>query len=803
MFIEIVSGLSIDKTFTYAVPKELEKDIAIGKRVLVPFGHRRHLTGYIVNVLTSPICADYEIKDILDVLDSTPVLSDEMLKLTQWIATYYLCSWGEVIESTLPPGININTKTRIKYLKDMPGLDKKAPLQFKILELIKKEKEISLAKLLNILKKRPIYSAINSLIQKELIEIERVKKPALKPKEIKVIKLALPKERILAQTLTQRQRSIIEILHQNGALEPDKLAQKAQTSLTPINNLINKNFLMVCSKQIDREPYKDRYFKPSYPLRLTKEQTESLNAIKEYIKKGEFKVFLLHGITGSGKTEVYLQAIDEVLKIGKGVIVLVPEISLTPQTVERFKARFGGKVAILHSKLSPGERYDQWRRIQEGGAEIVIGARSAIFAPMKNLGLIVIDEEHETTYKQYDSVPRYHARDVAIMRAKFTDAVVILGSATPSVEAYYNTSIGKFYYLHLPSRIDHRPLAEVEIIDMKEELKMGNRSIFSLKLKEAILDRLNKQQQVIIFLNRRGFATFIQCRDCGMTMRCPHCEITLTYHFADKMLKCHYCNFQKIAPAFCPKCQGTQIRYSGTGTQKVEDELQKLFPHSRISRMDLDTTTPKMAHDNILSSFKSGGIDILVGTQMIAKGLDFPNVTLVGVVSADVGLNLPDFRAAERTFGLLTQVAGRAGRGQNPGLVIIQTYNPEHSTIQSAKIQDYATFYSQEITFRKELNYPPFTHLLNIIIKGKNGEETIKLAQTLGSILRSNNQDKTVIILGPAPCPLTKIKEEYRWQILLKGNPKPLRELVKSALDQITIPGYLKINVDVDPIGML
>lgn len=802
MYIEVVVGLPIDKTFTYAVPKELQENIDIGRRTLVPFG-KRHLTGYIVNILHEPISNDYEIKEILDVLDPKPILTYEMLKLTRWIATYYLSYWGDVIESTLPPGLNITTKTKIKFIKDMPNLDKKAPLQFKILELIKKEKETNLAKLLKLVKKKPIYSVINSLAEKELISIETFKKPLVKPKEIKVVDLALPKEQILAENLTLRQRKIIEILAKDGATQPNKLAQKAKTTLSPINNLINKKLLTTYLMQIERKPYKDKYFSPSYPLKLTKEQTQSVEEITQYIKSQQFKVFLLHGITGSGKTEVYLQAIEVVLKVGKGAIVLVPEISLTPQTVERFKSRFGEEIAILHSKLSIGERYDQWCRIQSQEAKIVIGARSAIFAPLKNLGLIVIDEEHETTYKQYDATPRYHARDVAIMRAKFNNAVAILGSATPSLEAFYNTSIGKSHYLHLPYRIDNRPLPKVEIIDMKEEYKIGNRSIFSSRLKEAIKDRLNRQEQVIIFLNRRGFATFIQCYDCGATLRCPNCEITLTYHFVDKMLKCHYCNFQKSAPQLCPKCKGTQIRYFGAGTQKVEDELQRLFPKARISRMDLDTTTPKMAHDSILSSFKAHGIDILVGTQMIAKGLDFPNVTLVGVVLADVGLNLPDFRASERTFSLLTQVAGRAGRGDVPGLVIIQTYNPNHTSIQAAKTQNYIAFYSQEITFRKELNYPPFTHLLNIIIKGKEEEEVTKLAQDIGINLHIANCDKTILILGPAPCPLTKIKEEYRWQILLKGNPKNLRQLLKSSLNHTSIPKHLKVNIDVDPIGML
>ncbi|MFH1563925.1 MAG: primosomal protein N' [Nitrospirota bacterium] len=736
MYIEVVVGLPIDKAFTYSVPKELEQDIEIGKRVLVPFG-KRHITGYIVNILneaslnkanlSNSISPAYKVKNILEILDPKPVLTSEMLKLTQWIATYYLCSWGEAIESALPPGVNL------KPQKDNP-----------------------------------------------LIPFNK------------------------------------------GELKETRQASARRAS---------------------------------YPLKLTQEQAQALEIITPYIKKHQFKVFLLHGITGSGKTEIYLQAISEVLKGenppltpprrgivkgegenlpltlpergvvlkggkcqlpittskkgigGRGAIVLVPEISLTPQTVERFKARFGERIAILHSRLSRKERLFQWRRIQEGEAEIVIGARSAVFAPLKNLGLIVIDEEHETTYKQYDATPRYQARDVAIMRAKFNDAVIILGSATPSLETFYNTSIDKSIYLNLPYRIDHKPLAQVEIIDMKEEHKIGNYGIFSTKLKQEIADRLKKQEQVIIFLNRRGFATFIQCRDCGTTIKCPNCEITLTYHFQDKMLKCHYCDFQEIAPETCPKCHGIQIKYSGTGTQKVENELQKLFPEARISRMDLDTTKKRDSHENILSSFQSQG-DILVGTQMIAKGLDIPNITLVGVISADVGLNLPDFRASERIFGLLTQVAGRAGRGKVSGLVIIQTYNPDNPTIQFAKTQDYHAFYSNEITFRKELNYPPFAHLANIIIKGKDEGHTIKLAQNIGDNLRMINQErgklhKTILILGPAPCPLTKIKQEYRWQILLKGSPKSLQELLKSVLVLTSIPKDLKVGIDIDPSGLL
>lgn len=672
MYLEVALNLPIDRIWTYSANSELE--VKVGQRVLVPFGKRR-LTGCVVNLIqeTEGIkqeeTAGYAIKEILNVLDSQPVFDSEMLKLTRWIAEYYLCSWGQVLECAFSSRNNTNTKGS--------------------------------------------------------------------PKRIK-----------------------------------------------------NKNQGIV--------------FEQSFPLLPTQAQTEALISIIDYIKQGRFGVFLVHGITGSGKTEVYLQSINEILKMGKSAIVLVPEISLTHQTIERFKSRFQTQIAIFHSRLSSRERYDEWQRMYNGEARICIGARSAIFAPLKNLGLIVVDEEHENTYKQYDTNPRYNARDVAVVRAKFSEAVVILGSATPSLESYYNSKIGKYRYISLPERIDNSRLPEVKIIDMRDELKTKNYSIFSGLLKETIKERIKKNEQVIIFLNRRGFSTFVQCRECGFVLKCNNCEITLTYHIKDNSLRCHYCNYSQIAPAICPNCHGINIGYFGFGTQRVQEDLQRLFPEANICRMDLDTTTKKGSHQAILSSFKSGKFDIMIGTQMIAKGLDFPNVTLVGVVSADIGLNLPDFRATERTFSLLTQVAGRAGRGTIHGLVIIQTYNPEHYAILSASNHDYKSFYDKEIVFRQQLNYPPFFRLVNLTLKGKVEENVRRGIEEISVIIKGSEIAPFIILLGPAPCALSKIKGQYRWQILLKSKGSTsgnMRNLIKKSINKINqIRG---LNIDIDPVGML
>ena len=528
------------------------------------------------------------------------------------------------------------------------------------------------------------------------------------------------------------------------------------------------------------------------------------------IEQNSQQTFLLHGVTGSGKTEVYMQAMAEVLKRGKRAIVLVPEIALTPQTVTRFSARFGRRITVLHSQLSPGERYDQWQRVKSGEVDIVVGPRSAIFAPVENLGLIVIDEEHETTYKQDEPPPRYHAREVAIKRAELVNCVVILGSATPSLESYYKATQGEYRLLNLKNRVDNIAMPPVEIIDMRVELKQkNNRSIFSEHLHDAIEERLALGQQVILFLNRRGFSTYVFCRECGHVEQCERCSISLTYHFDTKLMVCHHCNRECPPPKECPDCFSPYIRYLGLGTQKVEMEIQKAFPTARVARMDTDTTTRKGAHKNILDAFKNGEFDILVGTQMIAKGLDFPNITLVGVINADTALNLPDFRSGERSFNLLTQVAGRSGRSALGGNVIIQTYNPDHYSIQSAQEHDYHRFYQEEIALRASLLYPPFSHAASILLRGEDESLVIQAANLLNEQMEmlKEAQFPEVKIRGPAPAPLAKIKNRYRWHFLLRSSDvKQLRELIQQSI-QAAPPSVTRGNVDVlvniDPMSVL
>ena len=500
-----------------------------------------------------------------------------------------------------------------------------------------------------------------------------------------------------------------------------------------------------------------------------------------------------------------MQAMASVLDRGKRVIVLVPEISLTPQTVSRFVGRFGSRVAVLHSNLSDGERYDQWQQIKRGAADIVVGPRSAIFAPFPNLGLIVIDEEHETSYKQDAAQPFYHARDVAVKRSELVGCPLILGSATPSLESFYHAQQGESSLLSLPSRVSNIEMPPVEIVDMREELKRGNRTIFSTSLRTAIEHRLSKGEQTILFLNRRGFSTHVFCRECGHVERCDHCSISLTFHFHTKRMVCRHCGYERPTPQVCPECGSVYIRYFGLGTEQVEQEVVKAFPEARVKRMDADSTTRKDAHQKILDVFKAGEIDILVGTQMIAKGLDFPNVTLVGVISADTALNLPDFRAGERSFNLLTQVAGRSGRSEAGGDVIIQTYMPEHYSIQAAQGHDYLRFYREEIGYREALLYPPLSHAATILLRGEVEAEVIQTANHLLDQLEVFKDDRfpTVEIRGPVPAPLAKIRNKFRWHFLLRSEDvEELRELIQCAVDETSVTN-IDLIVDIDPISVL
>nr|WP_232217887.1 primosomal protein N' [Brochothrix campestris] len=580
--------------------------------------------------------------------------------------------------------------------------------------------------------------------------------------------------------------------------------KQAGVSDTTIRTLEAKGYLTVFQKEVDRDPYAGVAFEPSEPLLLTAQQQQVYERIYAVQQAGVTKTFLLHGVTGSGKTEIYLQTIAQALAAGKQAIMLVPEIALTPQMVNRFKGRFGEKVAVLHSALSAGERLDEWQKIERQEASIVVGARSAIFAPLTNIGLIIIDEEHEATYKQED-YPRYHARDIALWRADYHNCPVVLGSATPNVESFARAAKGVYELVQLPERINQQPLPLVEVVDLKDEQRAGNNSSFSRVLLEKIKDRHQKGEQTVLMLNRRGFASFVMCRDCGFVPECPHCSITLTYHKRGHQLKCHYCGHQAPMPPTCPSCQSPHIRQYGTGTQKIEEELLELLPSIRIIRMDVDTTTRKGSHEKLLRAFGNKEADVLLGTQMIAKGLDFANITLVGVLNGDTALNVPDFRAAERTFQLLTQVSGRAGRHHLIGEVIVQTFNPDHYSIQLAKYQNYIGFYNHEMQLRKLTGYPPY--YLTTLVQVSSTDER-KGEQTMAQIVQFLKRElgEQTILLGPTPAPIAKINNRYRYQCLIKYKIEPaLRETLRRVLEsyQKEIRNGLSVSIDFEPYMMM
>ncbi|MFH0774963.1 MAG: primosomal protein N' [bacterium] len=596
------------------------------------------------------------------------------------------------------------------------------------------------------------------------------------------------------------QKLILELIKEKGRVSLSMLKSRVSSPYSALKVLEAKEAIKVInqikplpgiSKTLEvKETIKD------IPPVLSPDQKDAVDRIQVFIEKEGFSTFLLYGVTGSGKTEVYLRAIEDVMKRGKSAIVLLPEISLTTQLIERFRMRFGAECAIIHSRLTAKERLSEWQRIRQG-TRVVVGARSALFSPVKNLGLIVVDEEQSSSYKQ-ENDPRYNARDTAVMRAKMEKAVVILGSATPSLESFYNSQIKKYERLELPDRVKKASLPNVEIVDMRSEKEPG---IFSQKLIKTIEETVDSGHQIILLMNRRGFSNYIQCYDCGSIPGCPNCDITLTFHSSDKRLRCHYCGFSLPAPSVCSKCKGERIKFSGFGTQQVEKEVLRIFPEMRVLRMDTDTTKKRLSHQEMLSSFAEKKVDCLVGTQMISKGLHFPNVTLVGVISADIFLSLPDFRAAEKTFSLLTQVAGRSGRGDAPGRVVIQTYNPGHYAIQTAIHQNYSLFFQKEMEYRRELLYPPFSRLLSLILRGEDEERVGKEAERLSEVLIDSNKEG-IHILGPAPYYISKIKRNYLYQVILKDpDYKKLHRLLSACDFKPT--GGVELIRDIDPVGVV
>ncbi|MGB9182198.1 MAG: primosomal protein N', partial [Pyrinomonadaceae bacterium] len=679
------------------------------------------------------------------------------------------------------------------------------------LRLVADEGELSLR-----LVARAIGEARASTVARELERAgwvklsHRARSVLAKAKRRKAVRL-LPQEMHAAsdsaRALTAAQQRIIEtLIAEGGEMAFTDLLEMADASASTIQTLEKRRVLEVFVRNVRRDPLANATLPEKDSLKLTAEQAASLSEIETPMKQGRYAAFLLHGVTGSGKTEIYIRAMSAALKAGRSAMMLVPEIALTPVFSRRLRVHFGDQVAIFHSSLTTGERFDEWSRLKRGDARVVIGTRSAVFAPVSNLGIVVIDEEHETSYRQQES-PYYNGRDTAIVRAVKEEAVIVLGSATPSLESFHNARKGKYQYLRLPNRIANRAMARAEIIDMREVFKgQGRAEVFSEKLLKAVEETHARGEQSIILLNRRGYSSFVLCRSCGESIHCPNCDVTLTYHRSEMSIICHYCNHRQSAPTRCPSCAGKYIYYVGEGTEQIEEILQKRFPSLRIARLDRDTTSRRKLFERAILEFGAGELDMLVGTQMLAKGHDFPNVTLVGVVSVDAGLSLPDFRASERAFQLITQVAGRAGRGDLAGRVMIQTYHPNHYALLHACAQDYMGFYDEEIRYRKSMNYPPFVALAALLIHGEDFGRVQTTAAELKKALEEANHERACRILGPAPAPLARLRGEHRIQILIKSrNRTRLRQTIDIALAEATERGadLRQVNVEIDPINLM
>lgn len=784
-----VAAKQTDRIFEYHIPNELT-DVAVGSRVIVPFG-RRKVQGFVVGISEATSYSG-KLKDLLVVVDELPPLTPELVALSKTLADKIFAYRITILQSMLPRVMRANYR---KILVPITEEAKSLPMF--------KEEVVDLDELSNL----KIIVEIKKLIKDGQAQIEYLVENKAKKKKAAIYLLTKTKKEY--QTLLQNIRStakkqqllltnIIEDYDNYPKLGPD-IENELNISSSVLRTATEKGWFAKKEQEIYRDPLKDfssnNVEKAS--VELNSEQLHALNSIGTSIKEKEAKTFLLEGITGSGKTEVYLHAISIALKQKRNALMLVPEISLTPQMVKQVKERFGNNVAVLHSGLSEGEKYDEWRRIRRGEAQVVVGARSAIFAPLQNIGLIVIDEEHESSYKQNDT-PRYHARDVALLRSKFHHCPVVLGSATPSLASRARAQKGRYELLLLTKRANQKSLPKVDLIDLKTVEFAGGQFDLSVPLVDAIKEKIAKKEQVILLLNRRGFASFMLCRNCGFVLKCPNCDISLTLHKDTQQMQCHYCGHKEAIPRKCPSCQSEKIRFLGTGTQKVQEELETLIPEARILRMDVDTTRRKGSYKKILDSFGEHKADILLGTQMIAKGLDFPNVTLVGVINADTALSLPDFNSSEKTFDLLTQVSGRAGRADKTGRVMIQTYNPENYAIKLAQNQDYETFYQKEMQVRFQGNYPPFFYTTLITITSKKEQSAAKEAFVIKRMLMRELHAPT-IILGPTPSSIARIKNQYYYQILVKYKYEPkLHNLLHQIQDDAQLAQKRGLNIYID-----
>jgi primosomal protein N' (replication factor Y) len=808
-YAQVVFNIAVPRTFTYHIPDNFVSAVMPGVLVLAPFG-KRELTGVVV------ACSDRTtitgLKDIIDVTEDTPLVSDDLLQLTSWIAEYYACAWGQAIQLALPRGLEQKSILKVVPVTPAPsGLAQITDRQRELYDHIFRVPDRDTKYYRQRYGTGSFYHSLRALEEKGLIRLnwslsdQRVSRtferyvviPESVPDNFYRLRDAVPLRKLLNE-------------HAGQTYTFSTFTEISGLSADRIRTLHARGIIGIESREKKRTP-QFSYSEEKREITLNPGQRNAVEKITASLTAGNFGVFLLHGVTGSGKTQVYIESIRKALALGKKALVLIPEISLTPQTAGRFENEFPGRVAVFHSRLSLGERYDTWRLVKAGACDIVVGPRSALFMPLKDTGVYIIDEEHDGSYKQNDPAPRYHARDVAVYLARKQNAAVILGSATPSVESYYNALNKKYHLLELKSRINDIPMPEVAIVDMRRgERLSGKLHHISPFLEEKIRTALEKGEQAIILQNRRGFASFIQCKDCGHIPECPNCAVACTYHAYNQTLQCHYCGTELRTDLKCSRCGGEAMQYKGVGTEKIEKELRTLFPQARLLRMDLDTTGRKGAHDRLLQAFKSRVADILLGTQMIAKGLDFEPVTIVGVIAAEVGVGLPDFRASERVFQLLTQVAGRAGRGKRSGIVVIQSFSDQFPAIRHAREHDFTGFYDQEIRRREKTGYPPFSRLILIRVSAPQAAEALRAAGQIASRLRTGPH-RMYRVLGPAPAPFIRLKNMYRWHVVLKINTDMDRsgartkKIINDRLgnDLQKFRSATRVIVDVHPLDML
>lgn len=807
------NSIYTDNLFTYEIPEFLSENIKIGHRVLVPFGiYNKPVEAFVFDIV-SELDEDIKTKKVVDILDEEPIFSKDDISLIGWMRNKYLCTYIDCINLLYPKGYKLNNYKVLTLIND--DLDNLSDSEMNLIKIIKENH--GCIKLEKIKKVPNLNNLIYKLQKKKIIDVKWEYKNHKNEKKDYIIDISKQINNIDSYILENKvrlgskQKELIKFVQEKKPIELSKINDVFPSCRQSILKLEEKG--LVCIEEIDlyRKP-KEIYSVEDKKINLNEEQLNTVNIIKREMFEENKKPYMIHGVTGSGKTEVYMEIIEYSLSQGLDSIVLVPEISLTPQSISRFKNKFGDIVGVFHSQLSEGEKHDVYKQIKEGKIRILIGARSALFAPFTSLGVIIIDEFHEGAYKS-EKNPKFNSIDVAKYIANKRDVSLVLGSATPSVEEYFNALNGEYKLLEINQRANKKPMPKIEVVDMKEELMVGNKSIFSNKLKVEIQSALNCGNQVILFLNRRGFSNFVSCRKCGYVFTCENCDISLTYHKKNNTGKCHYCGYEKEIPKECPECKSKYIKPFGIGTQKIEEEIKLIFPNINVLRLDKDTTSRKGEFENILNDFKNKKADVLIGTQMLSKGLDFENVTLVGILSADMILKFPDFRSSETTFQLITQVAGRAGRSEKEGKVILQTYDTDHYAIRHAIKYDFKGFYEDEIKIRKAFEYAPFNNMISVVISGKDNAKVEKNARkmydSLVYLLRERGISNLEFILGPNPCSISKINQNFRWQILFKDDDIEIN-LLKGIIKYICITKRdivfdkdTNISIDINPYSVL